>query len=150
TAVLESQLGSFESLGCVIDDAVPDFAGADEAFHVWRAWVFAVSYGPLLETHRDQIKETVIWNTEAGKKLTGPQIGQAEMKRSALCHRVREFMEEYAFMILRVTQVPPVDVNQEYVTEINGVAMETYIDRMKSCYYITVTGLPAISVPCGF
>jgi amidase len=21
---------------------------------------------------------------------------------------------------------------------------------MKSCYYITVTGLPAISVPCGF
>ncbi len=28
--------------------------------------------------------------------------------------------------------------------------METYIDWMKSCYYITVTGLPAVSVPCGF
>ena len=28
--------------------------------------------------------------------------------------------------------------------------METYIDWMKSCYYITSTGLPAISVPCGF
>jgi amidase len=28
--------------------------------------------------------------------------------------------------------------------------METYIDWMKSCYFITVTGLPAISVPCGF
>ena len=27
--------------------------------------------------------------------------------------------------------------------------METYIDWMKSCYYITVTGLPAISVPAG-
>jgi amidase len=28
--------------------------------------------------------------------------------------------------------------------------METYIDWMKSCYYISVTGHPSISVPCGF
>jgi amidase len=28
--------------------------------------------------------------------------------------------------------------------------METYIDWMRSCYYISTTGLPAISVPCGF
>ena len=48
------------------------------------------------------------------------------------------------------TRVPPFDVNQPYIEEINGVAMETYIDWMKSCYYVTVTGLPAISVPCGF
>jgi len=49
-----------------------------------------------------------------------------------------------------VSQVPPFDVKQRYVTEINGVEMGTYIDWMKSCYYVTVTGLPAISVPCGF
>ena len=36
------------------------------------------------------------------------------------------------------------------MTEIAGVAMETYIDWMKSCSYVTVTGHPAISVPCGF
>jgi amidase len=41
-------------------------------------------------------------------------------------------------------------VKQRYVTEINGVKMDTYIDWMKSCYYISVVGLPAISVPCGF
>jgi len=51
---------------------------------------------------------------------------------------------------LPVNQVPPFDVNQPYVTEINGVTMGTYIDWMKSCYFITVTGHPAISVPCGF
>jgi amidase len=28
--------------------------------------------------------------------------------------------------------------------------MDTYIDWMKSCYYISVIGHPAISVPCGF
>ena len=28
--------------------------------------------------------------------------------------------------------------------------METYIDWMKSCYFISIVGNPAISVPCGF
>lgn len=54
------------------------------------------------------------------------------------------------FLILPVTQVPPFDVKRRCVTEIEGVQMETYIDWMKSCYYVTATGLPAISVPCGF
>jgi amidase len=53
-------------------------------------------------------------------------------------------------MICPVNQVPPFDVTQRYITEINGVQMETYIDWMRSCYFITVIGLPAISVPCGF
>jgi amidase len=59
-------------------------------------------------------------------------------------------MEVYEFLILPVVQVPPFDVNQPYVTEIDGVKMSNYIEWMKSCYYITATGLPAISVPCGF
>ena len=92
----------------------------------------------------------MIWNIEEGMKLTGPQIGQAERKRRELYHRVREFMETYEFLILPVNQVPPFEVKQRYVTEIKGVKMDTYIDWMKSCYYISVIGLPAISVPCGF
>ncbi len=59
-------------------------------------------------------------------------------------------METYEFMICPVSQVPPFAVQQPYITEINGVQMETYIDWMRSCYFVTVTGLPAISVPCGF
>jgi amidase len=59
-------------------------------------------------------------------------------------------MQTYEFLILPVTQVVPFDVKQRYVTEIEGVPMGTYIDWMKSCYYVTVTGLPAASVPCGF
>ena len=53
-------------------------------------------------------------------------------------------------MIFPVSQIPPFDVDQPYITEINGIPMETYIDWMKSCYFITAAGLPAISVPCGF
>src|SRR5262249_59343850 len=58
--------------------------------------------------------------------------------------------ETYEFMICAVSQVAACDVQQPYITEINGVQMETYIDWMQSCYFVTATGLPAISVPCGF
>ena len=92
----------------------------------------------------------MIWNAEEGQRLSGPQLSRAEQKRTLLYHRVREFMESYEYLILPVSQVPPFPINQEYITEINGVSMATYIDWMKSCYFITVTGLPAISVPCGF
>ena len=53
-------------------------------------------------------------------------------------------------LVLPTTQVPPFDVEQPYPAEIAGVKMDTYIDWMKSCYYISVVGNPAISVPCGF
>ena len=150
TQVLENQQCVLHDLGCIVEAGQPDFSGADDIFKVWRAWRFELRYTELLKDHRKLIKDTVVWNTEQGQKLTGPQLGRAEVRRTELYHRVREFMENYEFLICPVNQVPPFDIKQPYVEEIDGVKMETYIDWMKSCYYITVTGLPAISVPCGF
>ena len=123
---------------------------AREIFQALRAFAFATRYGPMLAEHRHQIKDTVIWNTEQGLKLTARELADAEVKRTALYHRVREFMERYEFLLLPTTQVPPFDVAQPYVTEIEGAALPTYIDWMRSCSDITVTGLPAIAVPGGF
>jgi amidase len=33
---------------------------------------------------------------------------------------------------------------------VNGVTMPTYIDWMRSCWYVTFMACPAISVPGGF
>jgi amidase len=150
SAAIDSQRPIFEALGCLVEEAEPDFADADEIFKVLRAWSFESSLGELLRTHRHQLKDTVIWNAEAGARLSGPDIARAERQRTALYQRMREFMERYEFLICPVSQAPPFDVKQPYLREINGVEMETYIDWMRSCYYISVTGHPAISVPCGF
>ena len=100
--------------------------------------------------HRGLMKDTVIWNTEQGLKLSGADIARAEVERAALYRRVREFLERYEFLVLPVSQVAPFPIDVEWVKEINGVTMGTYIDWMATCYAITLTGLPAISVPCGF
>ncbi|MCH2401156.1 MAG: amidase family protein [Pirellulales bacterium] len=150
TQVLEPQIETFAGLGCQVALGQPDFSDADEIFQVLRAWAFELKFTPLIEKHREQIKDTIIWNAEFGQSLTGPQISRAENLRTQLFQRVVKFMETHEFMIFPVTQVPPFDLQQPYIEEIDGVKMQTYIDWMKSCYFVTVTGLPAISVPCGF
>ncbi len=150
--VIDAQCGVFESLGCSVEPAEPDFNGADETFKTLRFWMarLAATAFPERMANRELIKDTVLWEIDRGEKLTAAEIGAAEMQRTELYHRMRRFMERYEFFVLPVNQVPPFDVSQPYPTEIAGVKMTTYIDWMKSCYYISLAGNPAISVPCGF
>jgi amidase len=148
--VLEGALPTFEALGCVVEEAHPDFSGAADIFQVLRAHGFARGHERELRDHREMMKETIIWNVGQGLKLSGPDVARAQVARAALYHRVRTFLERYEFLLLPVSQVVPFPVEVEWVTEIEGVPMETYIDWMQSCSLITLTEHPAIAVPSGF
>jgi amidase len=150
TAVLEQQRKVSKDLGCVVEEACPDFSGATEAFETLRAASFAMRFAPLLKTHRSELKDTVIWNIEQGLALDGAKIARAESLRTELYQRLRAFLEKYEFLLAPVSQLPPFPVETEYPAEIAGVKMTNYLDWMKSCYYITITSHPAISVPAGF
>ncbi|HSS26361.1 MAG TPA: amidase [Usitatibacter sp.] len=139
-----------ESLGCIVEDAEPDLSGADEVFGTLRANSFAMRYGELLKTERARMKDTVIWNIEKGLALDGPAVGRAIALRSEVFRRMREFMERYEFLCLPTSQVPPFPAGQPFIDSIDGVKLPSYIDWMKSCYHITVTSHPAVSVPAGF
>ena len=150
TQVCDAQRSTFAAIGCVVEDDEPDVADADEIFQTLRAYSFAYSHEKHLRDHRDQLKATVIWNAEQGLALSALDLARAEAKRTALYRRVAAFFERYDFLCLPTTQVPPFSIAQEYPREINGQPLQTYIDWMGLCYAITVTGCPAISVPCGF
>jgi amidase len=148
--VIENALPQFTELGCIVEEAHPDFSGAADIFQVLRAHNFAYGLAKDLKEHRELMKDTVIWNIEQGLKLAALEVAQAQAGRAALFHRVRTFLEHYDFLLLPVCQVVPFPVEVEWVQEINGIEMATYIDWMMSCSLITLTGHPAISVPCGF
>lgn len=139
-----------EEIGYDVRDDEPDLSGADEAFNTWRAVAYASSYGPLLRTQRSSLKDTVVWNIEQGLALTGEDIARAVRLRGRVYENARQFFERYDVLCAPVTQVPPFDVDVEWVKEIDGTPMSTYIEWMRSCSRVTVTGLPALSVPCGF
>jgi amidase len=149
-SAVQAQRKVFESLGCIVEDAEPDFADANESFVAWRHWSTELAFGDQLAAHGDQLNEYIHWHVEEGRKLTGPHLSRIEAKRTALYQRLCNFKEEYDFFILPVNQVLPFDVNTHYPTEIAGVKMENYLAWMKSAYYISAAGNPAMSVPCAF
>jgi amidase len=150
TAVLEPQLKVLRSLGCRVEQAGPDFAGATECFETLRAIGFLNRYGAVIDQHRDQVKETLIWNVEEGRRRSPQDVARAEALRTELFHRMRRFLEKFDFLVCPVNQLPPFAVDVEWPREVAGVRMDNYLDWMKSCYYITITSHPAISVPAGF
>ena len=149
-AACESRADIFHRAGCVVENAEPDFTGATEAFETLRALSFLGRFGPLLKEHRDKLKDTVLWNIEQGMKLTPEKIARAAQLRTTLFHRMRTFLERYEFLLCPVNQLPPFPAEIEWPREIDGTRLENYLDWMKSCYYITITSHPAISVPAGF
>ena len=149
-AVLDAGRQVFVDLGCDVVDTAPSFEGAEETFTVARAISFDAGLGPLYDRRRDEMKETVRWNIEEGRRLTGPQVAEAERARAKLYHSTREFFERFDVFACAVAQVPPFSIEEEYPREVGGVAMTSYIDWMRSAWYITATAHPAISVPAGF
>ena len=96
------------------------------------------------------MKPEAVWQIEQGQKLSGDDIARAMHLHGELLQRMRRFQEKYQFIICAVNQVPPFDATLDWPHEIDGVKMETYLDWMKSAYWITSTFCPAISVPAGF
>jgi amidase len=148
--VLNKQRVTFEALGCVVEDAHPNLDGADDAFLTLRAWRSWSSWGSLLAKHREQIKPEAIAEIEVGAKLTAADLTRATTAQIQIMDRMRLFQQKYNFVICAVNQVPPFDAKLDWPKEIAGTKMEHYIAWMKSAYWITTTGCPAISVPAGF
>ncbi|HWF13216.1 MAG TPA: amidase [Candidatus Acidoferrales bacterium] len=149
-AVIDGQRKTFESLGCIVGQAEPDFAPAEIAFRILRALTSANTYGARLHDHPDAFKDTLKGEIEEGLHLTGMEVAQAETAHGQLWRGFQAFLEKYEYFILPTTQLPPFDVDSPYPTEIAGVKFSNYIDWMKSCWYISATSNPAASVPAGF
>jgi amidase len=149
-AVVDGHRKTFESLGCVVEEAEPDFAPAEIAFRVLRAWNSANSYGVRLREHPDAFKTTLKQEIEAGLRLSGTEVAHAETAQYQMWQRFQAFLEKFEYFVLPTSQLPPFDIDTPYPTEIAGVKFDNYIDWMKSCWYISVTGNPAASVPAGF
>ena len=148
--VVDGRIQTFEALGCIVEQAEPDFAPAEIAFRILRAWNSASTYGERLSRNPEAFKDTLRREIEEGQRYSGADIARAEAAHSQIWRRFQTFLEKYEYFILPTSQLPPFDVNIPYPTEIAGVKFDNYIDWMKSCWYISATGNPAASVPAGF
>jgi amidase len=149
-AVAARAVRVFRSLGAKVEHACPDFSEVNEIVLGTRGISMVANLAQHLPRWKNQMQKGLVWNIEQGLSLTPVQIGRAETLRTELWHRVRAFMETRDLLILPTVAVPPFPVELPYPTEINGKPLDNYTQWFFLTYGITLTGLPAISVPCGF
>jgi len=140
----------FSELGCVVEEAHPDFEGLREVISVTRAHRMATLHREKLEKWRHVMNPNLVWNIEQGLSLTGKEIEEAEKARTVLYHRVRHFLKRYDLLLTPTVAVPPFPVEIPFPKEINGQPMTNYTDWFLLTYAVSITSLPAISVPCGW
>ncbi|MGH7100906.1 MAG: amidase [Acetobacteraceae bacterium] len=139
----------FADLGAEVEETMPDFSGAIDAFQTLRALLMAETRGELLARERARIAPEIVWNIEKGLALTADEILRALRTRAALYHRVAAFFETFDILICPTVAVPPFPVEQRWPTEIGGQQLATYIDWMFLTFVMTLTSCPALSLPCG-
>ncbi len=148
--VVDGNRKIFEELGCVVEEAEPDFTGVDEAFPLLRYAANHPQYAPLVRQRPEWVKDTIKYEVAQAERATAADVGRALARQARMYDESRQFFERYDYFILPVTQVEPFAVDTPYPTEIAGTAMTTYIDWMRSCWYVSMMSNPAISVPAGF
>src|SRR5579875_1153550 len=149
-AICTAAAQRFTAMGAAVEAACPDLSDAREIVQTLRAVKFATSHAEKLARHRDKLKPDVIWNIERGLALSGDDVARATRARGALFERVAVFFRDHDLLLCPAVIVPPFPVEERYVTEVEGHRFDNYVDWLGITYAITLTGCPALSVPCGF
>jgi amidase len=153
-SVCRGALKTFQSMGCIVEDAVPEF----DLESVWQAVIRLRGWqqgSSLLAYYNDPAKRALlkpeaIYEIETGLKQSAYDITAASATRTAWSQAVRRFFERYDYIVAPTSQVFPFAIEQHWPQEIAGQKMQTYHEWMKSALLVTMTGCPALAVPAGF
>jgi amidase len=152
--VCRAATNTFESLGCIVEEAVPDFdfEAVWQAVMRLRGWQQGVS---LLGYYNDPsqrllLKPEAIFEVETGLRQSAYDISAASVVRTQWYQTVRQFFERYDYFVLPTAQVFPFEVELHWPQQIAGRKMETYHEWMKAALLITMSGCPSLAAPAGF
>ena len=140
----------FASLGVEVEEITVDIPELEDMFLALRSHHFVVDRELQLETHRDQIKPDIIWNTELGLKQSVRDLARAERARANLYRQFLGLLSEYDLLITPGANTPAFDVNLRHPERIDGVVLEHYMGASLLTSAVTLSALPALSLPCGF
>jgi amidase len=145
---------TFESMGCVVEEATPSF----DVEAVWQAFIRLRGWqqgSSLLAYYNDPaqrslLKPEAIYEVETGLKQSAYDITAASVVRTQWYEAVRRFFDHYDYFVLPTAQVFPFPVEQHWPRMIGGTTMQTYHEWMKAAVLVTMSGCPALAVPAGF
>lgn len=147
----ERALRHFETIGCTVEPALPDFP----LERLWRCWLslrqFIVSglCGEIVANDklRALVKPELVWEVEQGWKLPATELWKATVARTEWTLALQALFARFDFLVLPAAQVFPFDAGLDWPRSIAGRAMDTYHRWMEVVIGPTLAGLPVAAVP---
>jgi amidase len=147
-AVCRAAADALSREGVRVDEVPFDLSDGRDAFTMLRGHWYASWMAERLD-HVDDFGVNVQHSTRAGLAGKGEALGQAELVRGRIWHRMRTLLERYDHLITPTMAVPPFPVEENYPGTVAGKAMPTYVEWLAPTYVLSLTGLPVASAPCG-
>jgi Asp-tRNA(Asn)/Glu-tRNA(Gln) amidotransferase A subunit family amidase len=148
-ATFRERVALIKSLFKSCDARDPDMTGADEAFAVMRAAAMLATHHENYLKRRDQLGPNLIENAEEGLRMSLADVSRGHAMQTRIYRAFQRFFDDVDVLISPSVSVPPFPVEQLAAREIDGRALPTYYSWLAPTYYITLTGHPCISIPCG-
>jgi amidase len=148
-ARVRQALKVFASLGCVVEEKSFDASSLREITAGTRAFGMIARYSAMYAAHADEMTEVLKNQIRASLPKTVADVTQSERLRTAYWHKVRALLENADYIMTPTCGIPAFRLDRPLPTEIGGKPVANFYDSMLACYAFSVTGLPAISVPCG-
>ena len=130
-----------------LSKAYPDVGEADKSFKTLRSFNSWMNYHTIIQKFKKDLSKSFVWNVEQGKKISAQEIKKAEINQHRIFKNFINFFHQYDILIVPSTSVLPFKNSQKDVKIINGVKTSSIIDYLACTYYISLVGLPSISIP---
>lgn len=148
-SVFESRIAALSDWFGQCKPSDPDMHDAREIFWALRGLQFVASHHERLREHRDALGTNVLSNTEAGLEMTVEQMARAHRGWNALYQRFESYFADIDLLICPGNAIPPFPVATGIPLEINGEALENYMDTSLVRSALTLTMHPIVALPCG-
>lgn len=121
----------------------------DRCFDILRAESFAVAFGAGVREDPDGFGPHIKENVALGQTMSLADRGWAHNEQTRILRRFNALMREVDVIVLPTSPVSPFAWTQSHPTQIDGQDMDIYYRWLALCYRGSLSGGPAITLPCG-
>ena len=139
-----------EALGCPVEEDCFDTTDVGEIIACTRGFGMVARYADHLAERAELLTDVLKAQVEAATELTVKRVTEAEAARTRYWHRVRTFLQRYDYIVTPTVGVPAFRMDKPLPTKIGGKKVARFHDAILTTYAFSITGLPVMSVPCGF
>ena len=151
-AVCREVLPVLEDLGAVVSEATPGWGYVSEA--MWNGiWVpgFASEHDLLdWESLRGQVDDNLIELMREGERLTGVDVGRAEVVRGAMWDTWTRFMDDYDVLVSPTLCTATFPLERFAPDWLDGTTLREQLLDWLLTYPYNMLNNPAMTLPAGF